>query len=536
MKQCLMIWFIGMTLIINGQCTWTLGVTSQNNSFTLTCLDTTLNMQAVNNCTSPVSFFWNGPGTSASTQSVSVSAPGMYSLSVTDVNACVNTVTFAVTINTVVPVFTLNPLAYTVTCQNNAPTFTATAISPTNNITWSWYNPNNPPPGPPSFMSNNVNALFSAAMPGGHTVQLENLSSGCKASMTFTVFDISGFPTFSVAAANNFQLGCWPADTLYITNVALTNANASASYSFMAPGSNGAFPIPGGMPLSPSSSFVAQFPGSYTVIVQDDLNFCQTAVGVNVISSSVSIAFSNTVNSNGVVNFSSTSLGTNITTSYLWDYGDGTSGTGVTSSHTYSNGGTHYVTLQTLNPSCTSASGSVNVNTIPCLANSSFSLTYSGTPQFWYAVPDYYGNVINSIWSWGDGTSTNALFPSHTYSSPGIYNICLTVTVSCLNSSGTCANYNIYKLSAEQQMVNVTVVKSLPVGVKELESQQDLIQLFPSPANDYLFVQGIQSGYIELYNNYGEVILTQNISDKCRVSLSSISSGIYFARILSAKE
>jgi len=47
----------------------------------------------------------------------------------------------------------------------------------------------------------------------------------------------------------------------------------------------------------------------------------------------------------GQVTFNSISTGTNAFTSYLWHFGDGTSGNGANLTHSYINGGTHFVTL-----------------------------------------------------------------------------------------------------------------------------------------------------------------------------------------------
>jgi PKD repeat protein len=221
-----------------------------------------------------------------------------------------------------------------------------------------------------------------------------------------------------------------------------------------------------------------------------------------------SASFIYSVQPGGVVNFSSTSTGTVPGTSYSWTFGDGGTATGLFPSHTYSNGGPHPVFLYITNsPGCSdTAYVNVNVNSIPCTANSNFTVVYGGQPQYWLASPSYFGNVTNAIWYWGDGTSTNALYPSHTYSAAGWYNICLSVTVSCAQTSSSCANYNIYKLAAPSDlsmaMTTVNVVPFLVQGIKSITPETSEFVLFPNPSNGLLHLffhtQDLQEGTAEI--------------------------------------
>src|ERR1700752_2823905 len=65
-------------------------------------------------------------------------------------------------------------------------------------------------------------------------------------------------------------------------------------------------------------------------------------------------------------------------------------------------------------------SGSTNFPTV------NYTLTANATPHIWDIYPAYSSNVSNARWNWGDGTDTLALYPSHTYSVAGWYNICVT--------------------------------------------------------------------------------------------------------------
>jgi PKD repeat protein len=261
---------------------------------------------------------------------------------------------------------------------------------------------------------------------------------------------------------------------------------------------------------------------------------------------SLTASFTHTVGLNGNVSFQSTSTGTTLSTSYFWSFGDGNTGNTPTTSHTYSNGGAHLVYLYVNDGGCWSVDSQyVNVNTIPCLANSGFSLYWSGTPQYWYAIPNYYGNVTNAVWSWGDGSYSNNLWTSHNYASPGNYSICLSVTVSCGNTSTTCASYNIYRsavTNTAMQMVSVNVVKQIPTGVKELNEEHAAVGLYPNPNNGKMniVIDGIdfntEKVSVEAYDILGKsVYSTTLMSNDGKIDewmdLQHLSNGAYYLKI-----
>jgi PKD repeat protein len=125
------------------------------------------------------------------------------------------------------------------------------------------------------------------------------------------------------------------------------------------------------------------------------------------------------------------------TLTYDWNWGDGTpNGTGVTPTHTYSatTAKTYTVTLTVTNTlthsSATQKSVVVSFD-IPTAAFKAPSAAYAG-----YSVvldgtgsTDPAGATLAYDWNWGDGTAHGtAAKSSHTYASPGPYNVILTVT------------------------------------------------------------------------------------------------------------
>jgi PKD repeat protein len=134
---------------------------------------------------------------------------------------------------------------------------------------------------------------------------------------------------------------------------------------------------------------------------------------------------------------SSAGLGA-VITSYLWDFGDGTTGTGVTATHQYRSVGTFVAKLTVTSSnglSNTSAGQTVEVSAgEPPTATFIYSPTSptAGNPVFFNATQSTAGTghrIVSYRWSWGDGTSNSSgSAPRHTYAAAGTYVVVLTVT------------------------------------------------------------------------------------------------------------
>ena len=116
------------------------------------------------------------------------------------------------------------------------------------------------------------------------------------------------------------------------------------------------------------------------------------------------------------------------TTASSWDFGDGASSTNASPTHRYSASGSYSVKLTASNAiGC----NSVATNTVIVLANPTADFNVSnGCAGTSIAFTNNSGSAANSLWDFGDGASSNAMNPNHTYSGSGSKTIGLKVTSS----------------------------------------------------------------------------------------------------------
>ncbi|MBD5786521.1 PKD domain-containing protein [Cellulosimicrobium terreum] len=117
--------------------------------------------------------------------------------------------------------------------------------------------------------------------------------------------------------------------------------------------------------------------------------------------------------------------------SYAWDFGDGDSGSGATTSHTYDEPGTFDVRLTVTDddgatksltkPVTVTANGAPEAEFSSTVAGLKVTVDGSGSS-------DADGSVESYAWDFGDGESGTGATTSHTYDDPGTYEVTLTVT------------------------------------------------------------------------------------------------------------
>lgn len=205
---------------------------------TITCSSPTVVLTGSSSATG-VTYSW--PPTSTTTSTLAVSAPGTYTLKVTDsFYGCVVSSTVAVTANTVLP--NISSIANkTLTCTS--PTAILTGTSNTSGVTYFWS------PGGATTATRTVSSA------GTYTLKVTNPVNGCSASTTASVISNTASPTLSTTV--NPSITC----TNPIAVLSGTSNISGVTYSWS----------PGGA-LTPSIS--VSTPGSYVLRIRNPANGC----------------------------------------------------------------------------------------------------------------------------------------------------------------------------------------------------------------------------------------------------------------------
>jgi PKD repeat protein len=235
----------------------------------------------------------------------------------------------------------------------------------------------------------------------------------------------------------------------------------------------------------------------------------------------------------GTYNFGQTGTGS----THAWDFGDGTVGTNTAyTSHTYSVGG-NYTVCHTVGSSCYSTTcQGINANGIPCGADATFTAVPTNTQQVWYFSPNYPWNVSNALWSWGDGTTSNVLYTSHTYSDTGTYSVCLTVTANCGTSTMSCMQQLVNKGGHAATPITIHVVQPQILGVSITEKTDASFSIYPNPGNGsfFIFCPTEPEASIKLFSISGSELKGEfTIIEPGKYQLKTdLPAGMYFVEVL----
>ena len=239
--------------------------------------------------------------------------------------------------------------------------------------------------------------------------------------------------------------------------------------------------------------------------------------------------------------------------SWYWDFGDGNTSTTSTAfaTHTYAANGTYNACVViTYSNSCVATScNNVVIGSSGPLCQASFFHYPDTSSQYSIIVVNTSSgsNSYSCLWDFGDGNTSTNCYPSHTYSGPGTYVLCLTITTNspALTCTSTYCD-SIVVTSKINAPFSINVIPDSPTSVEQPLSSDLNVQMFPNPAIGFVNFSAdfATEGDIEigLYDLQGKQV--RNVSESglssgthsIRMETTGLPAGIYMARIKAGEQ
>lgn len=385
------------------------------------------------------SYMWSN---SATTQSITISTPGAYTVKTTDANGCMITVPYQV-VPAPGPLASISTGSPQLLCINPPAPATSTLIALTQpGNTYQWFC-NGVPQAPPSptattFTHNNTNVAGTfnywvvVTAPNGCTATSNSITivqANCSGGNGGIACTPNSAYSLSFTAANQFP-------NCNVVNFSSSSSNVSlSSWDFGDPNSNvNSGTLTNAQHIyTQAGCFLVKLSGTTPGTLSDGSPVDCQVVFLDSVCVPVVADFSYVVNCSPAPftvafnNLTSILPGETIS-GYLWNFGDSNTSAAANPIHTYAAAGSYTVTL-----TVTLASGCQAVFTQNVVVSglSAPSISFGSNPlcagqpvQF---MGNATGNVISWLWNFGNGATNGSQNPMQTYLVDGAYTVTLTI-------------------------------------------------------------------------------------------------------------
>lgn len=295
-------------------------------------------------------------------------------------------------------------------CVNDAVSFTNTSSPTAPSVLWSFGN---------GSFSTAQNGSTTYSVPGNYTIKLVADFGGCADSATKNIYVA---PKPQPAFNGSPKTFCsFPATANFTNN---TTGGGTVVWDF----GDGATSTQN----NPAHTYTAE--GSFTVslTVTNAAGCSQTLTQVGFIQIQKPQVTLTGLPRTGCapITITPTATSTQTITGYLWYFGDGTTSSSPTPSHTYSATGNYTVKLvYTTAGGCTDSVEMIDAVRTGTKPHAAFTLTPTNTCAF---LPVHFtdnstGNVTQWLWSFGDGGTSTQQHPNYQYSDTGWFHVQLIV-------------------------------------------------------------------------------------------------------------
>jgi hypothetical protein len=285
------------------------------------------------------------------------------------------------------------------------------------------------------------------------------------------------------------------------------NGNDNGEISVTVGGGSGNYTYDWSSNLGSTASVSNVGNGSYSVVITDVDAGCDTTINFSLdydISLSVQVEAEN-ISCNGLTDGAAQAIASGSSNySYQWTGGpnaDVWDGLGVGTYEITVTDGNGCATTSAVNiqePAADQASFTSNVNFLNVQFNNTST---SGT----------------NAWDFGDGNTSSATSPQHSYGLPGTYNVCLTITTAC----------------GETETCNTVTVDEDDSSIDE--NYANYVSVYPNPTNSFVnfYITHPNVKSLVVMDIVGKEVMTSNIvGELTQINIEGFSNGTYFYRLL----
>lgn len=280
-----------------------------------------------------------------------------------------------------------------------------------------------------SVGANTYNWTFQGGTPGTSTAQNPSVVYATAGVFDVTLIVSNAIGSDTLTLDNYITVNTAPTvgftSSINGTNVAFTNTSTNATSYAWTFGDGGTSTA-----TNPTHTYATD--GVYTVVLSamnncDTVNSTQTVTIVTAPTSGFSAN-----NTTGCATFTVqfNNLSSSNATSWAWSFpgGSPSSSTAQNPSVSYATAGTYSVTLIASNSAGSDTTTLTNYITVNTTPSAGFTSSVNGTTA---SFTNTTTNATSYSWNFGDGGTSTATNPTHTYINDGVYTVVLSATNSC---------------------------------------------------------------------------------------------------------